>query len=244
MKSVERTALHMSRPAARPRIGFVRLIAYSAIAWVIGIDPALAQSAPPKMNLDETIERAASIVQTQDCQGAARQIKRAQDYVKANAVNNQLSRQQMGFVLKDIALCYFGAGQKAQGEQAGADAIALFQSSLRGNVMDASSYNGMGDIYLLRKEYDDAINEYGLAIRLVPDYTFAWHDLVLALSSKYKDAGKADSETLSRLLRALDRLEELQRTAPQKVPADHWEGIKQIKTWALAESAKLTTSKK
>lgn len=243
MPDIGRCALHFKRPSARAPIGPAHLVALVIVASGFSFDAAAAQSEVSSMGLPETLNRAANSVQAQDCSAAAKQMKRAQEYVKANSVVDQQSLEQMGFVLKDIAYCYFAKGQKAQGEQAGSDAIALFKSSLRGNVLDAGSYNGMGDIYLQREDYTRAVNEFELAIHLVPDYTFAWHDLVLTLYSQYQKAGKPDEETLGRLLRALKRLEELQRTAAQRVPADHWENIKQIKAWALEESAKLTTTK-
>ena len=147
---------------------------------------------------------------------------------------------QIGFIEKDFAVKYSEEGSTARAGESTNKAEKLFKLGLGGNENDqASAHNGLGDVYLIRGDFDKAISEYRSATNIFPDYTFAWHDLVLALKGKYIQSGQNDGETLKQALMALKRVFELQETPNvQHLPPQAFTQIKDTKDWALQEAAK------
>jgi tetratricopeptide (TPR) repeat protein len=48
----------------------------------------------------------------------------------------------------------------------------------------AGSWNGLGNMYLLQEDFDKAVECCGRAVRISPDYSYAWNDLFQALEGQ------------------------------------------------------------
>jgi tetratricopeptide (TPR) repeat protein len=66
----------------------------------------------------------------------------------------------------------------------------------------ASSWNGLGNMHLLRQNYDEAVECCRRALSITPDYSNAWSDLFLA----YEDQARNGHVNLPGMRRALARL--------------------------------------
>ena len=147
---------------------------------------------------------------------------------------------QIGFIEKDFAVKYSDEGSTARAGESLDKAEKLFKLGLGGNENEqAAAHNGLGDVFLIRGNFDKAINEYETATKMLPDYTAAWNDLVLALKGKYVQIGQPDGETLKQTLMALKRVFELQGMPnTQHLPPQAFAQINDTKDWALKEAEK------
>jgi tetratricopeptide (TPR) repeat protein len=186
-------------------------------------------------------------MRVQDYDKAEDQLQKAEGYAKLGLQDdpgNESLIEQMGYVQKELASYYADKGDATRANKALASAAQLFSMAIGANPKDAGSYNGLGDIYFQMGEYDKAIKEFETATKLIPGYTFAWHDLALALYTKYQHNNKPDPDTLRDLLQALQKVYELQISGTaQQLPQGAWAGIQKIKDWALAEAARLKKDK-
>ena len=85
---------------------------------------------------------------------------------------------------------------RAKAETDLTQAQELFQAGLGAHPDDPSPHNGLGSVYYLRGDLDRAIQEQIAAVRLMPTYTFAWHDLAIDLAAKYRDSKPPDPQVL------------------------------------------------
>jgi tetratricopeptide (TPR) repeat protein len=69
----------------------------------------------------------------------------------------------------------------------------------------ASALNGLAGVLRRRGRLAEAIDAYGQVVAMLPDYTFAWHDLVAALL----DVTEPDEADVGMMVPALERLLEL-----------------------------------
>jgi tetratricopeptide (TPR) repeat protein len=147
---------------------------------------------------------------------------------------------QIGFIEKDFAVKYSDEGSTARVGESLDKAEKLLKLGLGGNENEqAAAHNGLGDVFLIRGNFDKAINEYETATKMLPDYTAAWNDLVLALKEKYVQSGQFDGETLKQTLMALKRVFELQGMPnAQHLPPQAFAQINDTKDWALKEAEK------
>jgi tetratricopeptide (TPR) repeat protein len=150
---------------------------------------------------------------------------------------------QLGFIYKQLAQEDLARNDRSSASDELEKAKALFQMGLGVNPNDAGAHNGLGTVYYLSGDLDKAIAEQQEAVRIQPEYTFAWHDLALILFDKYKRDRPPDPATLRRLNDALDRVFALQQTeGGQKLPPEHLKQLEETRAWARAEAAKLPKS--
>jgi len=66
----------------------------------------------------------------------------------------------------------------------------------------AGSWNGLGNMYLLRENFDKAVECCERAVRIYPDYSYAWNDLFLALQGQAQH-GKPNLPAMRQALKRL-----------------------------------------
>jgi tetratricopeptide (TPR) repeat protein len=91
---------------------------------------------------------------------------------------------QLGYYYKTLGQAYDAVGDAAGTEQHLDHAAAIFEHIAKALPADrksvaelAGALNGLGNIYYQRGQHHKAIHSYRAALRLVPDYAYAWHDL-------------------------------------------------------------------
>jgi tetratricopeptide (TPR) repeat protein len=99
---------------------------------------------------------------------------------------------QMGYTAKDLAQRYILAGRQAEGDPWLERANLHFKMALGVDQDNASAHNGLGDIALIKGDYDTAIEECARATVLNPNYLFAQYDLAQAY---YARADRAKNAT-------------------------------------------------
>ncbi len=153
---------------------------------------------------------------------------------------------QLGFVYKDMAQRDLAANDPVGTNQDLESAQSMFQQGLGVKADDVSALNGLGGVYYFRSvflnsnELDDAIKEQLAAVKVFPQYTFAWHDLAGALWEKYKREKPPNPTTLLQARDALDKMFQLQQTSgAQKLPPANLKKMESIRAEVEAEIAKL-----
>src|SRR5262245_56236673 len=63
----------------------------------------------------------------------------------------------------------------------------------------ASAFNGLGNIYFARGNLDAALRDYQRAAALMPDYAYAWHDMLLVFLQR-AEAGRVDLRAMENAL--------------------------------------------
>jgi tetratricopeptide (TPR) repeat protein len=93
-----------------------------------------------------------------------------------------------GYVLKTLAQASSRAGEERAADDYLRNAESIFRLVLRDLPADpatqseiASAVNGLGNILAERGDHAEAVTLYREAVRLVPGYGYAWHDLVGSL---------------------------------------------------------------
>jgi tetratricopeptide (TPR) repeat protein len=76
--------------------------------------------------------------------------------------------------------------------------------------------NGMGNLLHARGDYRGAIRDYQVAVSLLPDYAYAWHDMFLAYA-QLADRGEVD---LTAMRHALAKTKETGKGWPGLTPSD------------------------
>jgi hypothetical protein len=88
---------------------------------------------------------------------------------------------RLGFLYKHLAQAFFG--DPTRFERYASGAARTFETLLTrklGTSDAASTWNGLGNIALLRGDARGAVEYCKKAVELVPDYSFAWNDLFTA----------------------------------------------------------------
>jgi len=122
--------------------------------------------------------------------------------------------------------------QDAAGERGEADrslelALTMFNrigGTGAGATSDkASALNGLGNVYYARGDLEAAIRNYRLALDLIPDYAYAWHDLLLVLAQQ-AEAGHVD---LPAMENALSQVKSTVRAFPDWAQESwrNWKGL-------------------
>jgi tetratricopeptide (TPR) repeat protein len=88
-------------------------------------------------------------------------------------------QNQLGYTYKEFALWH-----ASKFEEHLENALKNFRMALGANDNDPSAHNGIGNVYALRKDYDNAIIESRRAIEIAPQYLYALFDLCLAYYGK------------------------------------------------------------
>jgi tetratricopeptide (TPR) repeat protein len=116
---------------------------------------------------------------------------------------------QLGYLYKTLGQAFSAASDRAHAERYIDLAASTFErvknrapdASLDANAL-AGAINGLGNVYFERGQIDRAIEMYRAATELVPQYSYAWHDLFGALNEKAR-AGDID---VSAMRLALDNV--------------------------------------
>jgi tetratricopeptide (TPR) repeat protein len=66
----------------------------------------------------------------------------------------------------------------------------------------AGSWNGLGNMYLIRKDFDKAVECCERAVRIYPGYSYAWNDLFLGLEGQAQN-GKVNLPAMRQALKRL-----------------------------------------
>ncbi|MCK4733579.1 MAG: tetratricopeptide repeat protein [Methanophagales archaeon] len=114
-------------------------------------------------------------------------LEKAEEYSRnALQINdkNLATLVQLGYVYKDFA--QRAQINKKQSEDALNKSKGLFEVVIEHDKNNAGAHNGLGNIYALTKKFDEAVSEYKKAINLMPNYTFAHHDLAIAYYKEMK----------------------------------------------------------
>jgi len=153
---------------------------------------------------------------------------------------------QLGFVYKDMAQRDIAANDPVSANQDLESAQSLFQQGLGVKANDVSALNGLGGVYYVRSvslgtnELDAAIKAQLAALKIVPQYTFAWHDLAGALWEKYQREKPPNPTTLFQTRDALDMMFQLQTSGAQPpIPPANLREMQSIRAEVGAEIAKL-----
>jgi len=114
---------------------------------------------------------------------------------------------QLGYLCKTQAQVQDAAGQRSEADRSLELALAMFnrvgQKAGDGDVAEkAGAFNGLGNVYFARGDLDAAESSYRRALELAPDYSYAWHDLLL-VHLRRAEAGRVD---LAQMESALERV--------------------------------------
>jgi tetratricopeptide (TPR) repeat protein len=111
---------------------------------------------------------------------------------------------RLGYLYKDLAQV-FERSDRARSSRYVETGLQTFQRLVELPLSDqdlASSWNGLGNMHLLRGDFDTAVECCRRAVRITPDYAYAWNDLLLGLEGQARQ-GRVD---LPEMRRALARL--------------------------------------
>ena len=130
----------------------------------------------------------------------------------------------------------------AKGDQTGrnaylAEAERLFTDITRLAPTDAGAYNGLGNVQSLRGNFDAAIESYLKAIRILPQYGAAYHDLALAYEAKRRADPEHDRTWCTKALDAWRKTDEIAGKSRNEWTGDEINGIRQS-IQRLAEQCK------
>jgi tetratricopeptide (TPR) repeat protein len=111
---------------------------------------------------------------------------------------------QFGYLCKTQAQVQDAAGERVEADRSLELAFAMFNrirdtSSAAAASDKASALNGLGNVYYARGDLEAAISNYRLALDLIPNYAYAWHDLLLALAQQ-AEAGHVDLPAMENAL--------------------------------------------
>jgi tetratricopeptide (TPR) repeat protein len=107
---------------------------------------------------------------------------KAQSYVEAALKYNAASPTLvtlLGYTHKDLTQLYRAQGKHDRARENLERAEKYFEAALELDAHNASAHNGIGNIYLLKGDYEEAIQWSTKATELEPKYLFAYHDLAL-----------------------------------------------------------------
>jgi len=124
---------------------------------------------------------------------------------------------RLGFLYKDLAQV-FENSDRARFSRYVQSGLQTFQRLVGLDLPTedmASSWNGLGNIHLLREDFDKAVDCIQRALSIVPDYSNAWSDLFMA----YEGQARNGHVNLSGMRRALARLKATSRGDTLLAPA-------------------------
>jgi tetratricopeptide (TPR) repeat protein len=133
---------------------------------------------------------------------------------------------QLGYLHKTLAQAFEAAGSRNQADHHMALAASSFSYVQRqaqaGTVTTADlagALNGLGNVHSYRGESAEAIACYREAVKILPDYAYAWHDLFLELLNLAR-RGQYQPQAMKEVL---DRLREtglhVQGVGPERIAA-------------------------
>lgn len=119
---------------------------------------------------------------------------------------------QLGYLYKTIAQALDAAGDPHANEYLDLAANVFTGLQTRADAHSlpadrvAEAINGLGNIFHQRKDFEKAIRNYEAAVRIAPDYAYAWHDLFAALLDRANSGGKID---VPKMQHALERVKQI-----------------------------------
>ena len=116
---------------------------------------------------------------------------------------------RLGYLYKDLAQVFHGR-DRARFNRYIDSGLQTFQRLVELPLGDddlASSWNGLGNMYLFRGDFDKAVECCRRAVQISPDYSYAWNDLFLGLEGQARN-GKVN---LPEMVRASERLKATSR---------------------------------
>jgi tetratricopeptide (TPR) repeat protein len=215
--------------------------AKTALLEAITDDPSMGE--PNALLAVVTQLQANDQLQKGDLNGAQETLSMAEHYAQEarRAFPDDTSMDnQLAYIYKDIAQQEFDQNDQSNALKHLEKARKLFERGLKSDPNDPSPHNGLGSVYYLSGDLDRAIEEQQAAIKLYPRYTFAWHDLAVALQQKYLRDKPPNAATLAQLNEAVDKVFELQQTpVAQKLPPASLAAMEDLRTWVQAQTGKL-----
>ena len=163
-------------------------------------------------------------------------LKTAQQY---DATDPDTSTQ-LGYIYKDLAQRFQAAGRGEKVKQYLDAAQRLFKMALGATPNDPSAWNGLGNVALLRGDYDGAIENSQKAVQLAPKYLYAHYDLAMSYYLKANEA--RDPVERSRALKGVIEVglkaAELQQTQQGggRLPPEAEQNLTQAVRWATKEA--------
>ncbi len=145
---------------------------------------------------------------------------------------------QLGYLYKTLGQAFSAAGDRAHADRyidLAASTFERVKNRPAGESIDArglaGAVNGLGNVYAERGQFDRALDMYRAATELVPQYSYAWHDMFAALNEKAR-AGHVD---VAAMRLALDNVKKTGTGQPglSATYLAQLEGI--LETWARAE---------
>jgi tetratricopeptide (TPR) repeat protein len=111
---------------------------------------------------------------------------------------------RLGYLYKDLAQI-FEDRDRTRFNRYVENGLQTFQRLVELRLPDdelASCWNGLGNMYLLREDFDQAVDCCLRAVEITPDYSYAWNDLLLG----YEGQARNGKVNLAGMRRALARL--------------------------------------
>lgn len=112
----------------------------------------------------------------------------------------------LGYIYKTVAQAFLASGRQQQADQYLDLAASVFELAKTPGAQEqyssdelAGAINGLANIQYHRGDLDAAIKNYKLAVKIVPGYAYAWHDLFVAYAEKAKQ-GKPDLAAMRKAL--------------------------------------------
>jgi tetratricopeptide (TPR) repeat protein len=121
---------------------------------------------------------------------------------------------QRGYIAKTLAQVADALGDSAGKEKYYSEAAKLFQHVVQLEPENASAHNGLGNVEYARGNLEGAIEAGKRAIKLIPSYTAAHHDLAITYEAKMKADPRRAKDWCRKALEAWQRAYELAPADP------------------------------
>lgn len=148
---------------------------------------------------------------------------------------------QLGYTQKELAQWHIGAGRYQKAQPYLQKAETNFKKALGVDEKNASAYNGLGNIYYINRNYDNAIQHCEKATELAPKYLFAYFDLTMAYYGKVRTSTTNEKERLKALqglLVASKSVIQLHGTNAGSLSDRALEEFTAVYKWAMHEAKK------
>lgn len=163
--------------------------------------------------VDELQIQAVGMIDKGDLIGAQRMLNEGWDLImslRKSAPGSSLD-VRFGYVCKTLAQAFQASGDAAEADRyIGLAATSFSQLESLGATgaisvdLLAGAVNGLGNVHSFRNESDEAIACYQRAVAIMPDYAYAWHDLLLEYLNR-ANKGHVELAAMSKALAELKR---------------------------------------
>jgi tetratricopeptide (TPR) repeat protein len=156
--------------------------------------------------------QAVRLIQEGQADGAIETLQLVEGKIKSAPEHDSIDyRITLGFVYKTLADAYGAQSDQATSSEFRDKAMALFEGvAQQGHPAEknakqvAEAILGIGNILQQRKQYREAIENYRIAVAILPTYAYAWHDLF----SCYEALAQNGNVDLEAMRFALDKTAE------------------------------------